>query len=245
MGSLHFIQAIVMLVTGLLITSINDTKLPITTYYRYYDELLGTMVKDPPVTIANLPIGPIVSSFLFLSSLAHFLLILPGLNNFYNKNLEKGINYFRWFEYALSSSVMITIIAMLFGVTDLSSLILIFSINATMNLCGLIMEVHNQTTEKTNWLSFIVGTFAGLIPWIILMLYLFNTPGVANAPWWAWSILGGYIFFFWTFPINMILQYAKVGKWKNYIFGEYVYIFLSLTSKTLLAWLTFAGTFQP
>ncbi len=40
----------------------------------------------------------------------------------------------------------------------------------------------------------------------------------------------------------MILQYKKVGRWKDYLFGEYVYILLSLFAKTMLAWLVFGGT---
>jgi hypothetical protein len=141
---------------------------------------------------------------------------------------------------------MIVLIAMFFGVYDLSSLILIVALNATMNLMGLMMEIHNQTTEKVNWTSFIIGTFAGIVPWIIIILYLVGNPGIAEgAPWFVWAVLGAYFFFFWTFPINMILQYKKVGKWKDYLFGERGYIILSLVSKSLLAWLVFAGTLQP
>ncbi|HUU78821.1 MAG TPA: heliorhodopsin HeR [candidate division Zixibacteria bacterium] len=245
MGGLHLVQAIIMLVGGLLIINIKNFKLPITTDYLYFDDVLQRLVKAMPENIGNLPVGLIVSSFLFLSSIAHFLTILPGLNDFYNRSLEKNINYFRWFEYALSSSVMIVLIAMFFGVYDLGSLILIVGANATMNLMGLMMEKHNQTTEKTDWTSFIIGTFIGLIPWVIIAMYLFGNPGVENAPWFVWAILGAYFVFFWTFPINMILQYAKVGKWKDYLFGERGYIILSLVSKSLLAWLVFAGTLQP
>ena len=43
----------------------------------------------------------------------------------------------------------------------------------------------------------------------------------------------------------MVLQYKKVGKWKNYLFGERTYIVLSLAAKTLLAWLIFSGTLAP
>ena len=43
----------------------------------------------------------------------------------------------------------------------------------------------------------------------------------------------------------MILQYKKVGKWKDYLYGEKVYIILSLVAKTLLAWLVFAVIMQP
>lgn len=245
MGGLHLVQGIIMLVTGLVIENIRNFELPITTDYLYYDDVLERLVKAMPTTVATIPVGPIVSSFLFLSAIAHFLTVLPGLNDFYNRNLEKGINYFRWFEYAISSSVMIVLIAMFFGVYDLSSLILIVGLNATMNLMGLQMEIHNQTTEKTDWTAFIIGTFSGLIPWVIIILYLGGNPGVANAPWFVWAVLGAYFFFFWTFPVNMILQYKKVGKWKDYLFGERGYIVLSLVSKSLLAWLVFAGTLQP
>jgi hypothetical protein len=43
----------------------------------------------------------------------------------------------------------------------------------------------------------------------------------------------------------MVLQYKKVGKWKDYTFGEKVYVILSLVAKSLLAWQVFAGTLRP
>ena len=87
-------------------------------------------------------------------------------------NLQRGMNPARWYEYALSSSLMIVIIAMLCGMYDMSSLILIFSLNATMNLFGLMMEKQNQTTERVDWTAFIFGCFAGIVPWITIGMYL-------------------------------------------------------------------------
>jgi hypothetical protein len=43
----------------------------------------------------------------------------------------------------------------------------------------------------------------------------------------------------------MVLQYKKVGPWKNYLYGELTYIILSLVAKSLLAWQVFAGTLRP
>jgi hypothetical protein len=43
----------------------------------------------------------------------------------------------------------------------------------------------------------------------------------------------------------MVLQYKKIGPWKNYLFGERAYIILSLVAKSLLAWQVFAGTLRP
>jgi hypothetical protein len=48
-----------------------------------------------------------------------------------------------------------------------------------------------------------------------------------------------------TFPINMILQYKRIGKWKDYLYGERTYIVLSLVAKSILAWLVLSGAMQP
>ena len=244
MGFLHLIQASIMIIMSYTIPQIRDFELPITTSYLYYDVGLQRLLPNY-TQLTTVPIGPLVAMFLLLSAIAHLLIVLPKVNDFYNKKLGQGINYFRWFEYGLSSSLMIVLIAWFFGVYDLSTLILIFAINATMNLLGLMMELHNQRTDKTKWTSFYIGTFAGLIPWIVILLYLFGNGNIAEIPWFVWAIFGSYVVFFNTFPINMILQYKKVGKWKDYLHGERGYILLSLWSKTLLAWLVFAGLLQP
>jgi hypothetical protein len=46
------------------------------------------------------------------------------------------------------------------------------------------------------------------------------------------------------FAVNMALQYAAVGRWRNYRFGEAGYIALSLTAKSLLAWIIFANVLR-
>ena len=244
MAGLHFVQAAIMLGAGLTLERIKAFRLPWNVSFLEYDEVAQRLFSQTE-NIARIPIGPIVSVFLFLSAIAHFLVVLPRINNFYNDRLQKGINYFRWYEYALSSSVMIVLIAMFFGVYDLGSLILIFSINATMNFFGLMMELHNQTTEKTRWASFVMGTFAGLIPWAIILMHFLGSGEFSQIPWFVYAIFGTYFVFFNLFPINMILQYKQVGRWKDYLYGERGYILLSLFAKSILAWLVFAGTMQP
>ena len=48
--------------------------------------------------------------------------------------------------------------------------------------------------------------------------------------------------FFNVFALNQWLQYRAKGRWQGYLFGEKVYIVLSLTAKSALAWQIFAGT---
>jgi len=244
MAGLHLLQGAAMLVLGVTVDRISSFRLPWNVSFLKYDEVAQRLVSQTN-EIARIPVGPIVSAFLFLSAIAHFLVVLPRVNAFYNNRLEKGINYFRWYEYALSSSVMIVLIAMFFGVYNLGSIILIFAINATMNLFGLMMELHNQATEKTRWSAFVFGTFAGLVPWAIVLMHFLGSGEFSEIPWFVYAIFGTYFIFFNLFPINMILQYKKVGPWKSYLFGERGYILLSLFAKSILAWLVFAGTMQP
>jgi hypothetical protein len=76
-------------------------------------------------------------------------------------------------------------------------------------------------------------------------MHFLGSGEFSQIPWFVYAIFGTYFVFFNLFPINMILQYKQVGRWKDYLYGERGYILLSLFAKSILAWLVFAGTMQP
>jgi len=164
----------------------------------------------------------------------------------YIRNLKRHNNPLRFWEYALSSSVMIVLIGMLVGISDLLTLKSRISVNAAMNLFGHMMEEHNQYTDKVNWTSFIYGSLAGIVPWVVIAMSFFGSAsGDARPPDFVYAIMISLFVFFNTFAVNMFLQYKKVGRWKDYLYGERMFIILSLVAKTLLAWQIFAGTLAP
>jgi hypothetical protein len=239
MGVLHLVQGILMIVLS------NDTTYPIYTNFLRFDLDSLSLMPDPKL-VYELLFGPAVAAFLLLSAIAHFALSTFGYR-WYVEKLRQGMNPARFYEYALSSSLMIVLIAMLVGVWDLGTLIVMFGINATMNLFGIMMELHNQTTRKTDWTSFVYGCIAGIVPWIVIVLYFFGALSSAGAepPGFVYAIVPTIFVFFNIFALNMFLQYKKVGRWKDYLFGERMYIVLSLLAKTALAWMIFAGTLAP
>jgi hypothetical protein len=159
MGLLHLVQ-------GLVILAISSSfSLPVTSSFLQMNAVTEKLVAVPN-ELARLRIGPLVAAFLLLSALAHALLASPWLHRWYERNVARGINPARWMEYALSSSLMMVVIAMLVGIYDIASLILIFALNATMILFGWLMELHNQTTPRTNWTAYLFGCFAGAVPWV-------------------------------------------------------------------------------
>jgi len=239
MGFLHLVQGILMIVLS------NDTAYPIYTNFLKFDVVQRALVPDPKLAY-ELRFGPAVAVFLLLSAVAHFFLATVG-NKLYVSNLKKGMNPVRFYEYALSSSVMIVLIGMLVGLYDLGAIILIFGINAMMNLFGIMMELHNQNTKKTDWTAFIYGCVAGILPWLVIVVYFVGSLAGEGGepPAFVYAIIPTLFVFFNIFAVNMVLQYKKVGPWKDYLYGERVYIILSLTAKTVLAWIIFAGTLAP
>lgn len=239
MGFLHLIQGVFMILVS------NDTTYPIFTNYLNFDEATRSLIPNTQL-LYDVRFGPAVAVFLLISAVAHFYLATTGYQR-YVQNLKQGMNPVRFYEYALSSSLMIVLIGMLVGLWDLGAILLIFTLNATMNLFGIMMEYHNQYTKKTNWTAFIYGCIAGIVPWVVIMMYFVGavSSGDAKPPAFVYAIIPTLFVFFNIFAINMVLQYKKVGPWRDYLFGERVYIVLSLSAKTVLAWLIFAGTLAP
>ena len=239
MGVLHLVQGVFMWVIS------NDTTYPVFTNFLRFDTATRSLVPNP-TQVYDLRFGPAVAVFLLISAVAHFSLATFGYS-WYVAKLKSGMNPARFYEYALSSSLMIVLIGMLVGVTDLGALILLFGINAMMNLFGIMMELHNQTTAKTDWTAFVYGCLAGIVPWIVIFVTFYGALGSSDAkpPAFVYAIVPTIFVFFNIFAINMFLQYKKVGPWKDYLFGERVYIVLSLLAKTALAWQIWVGTLRP
>ena len=236
MAVLHFVQGALMLSLSKPVEwSVTLTRL------EFQADTQGLVPVLEPWTTIQLSL--LVAGFLLISALAH-LLIATVLYDSYVAYLERGLNPYRWYEYAVSASLMIVVIAMLAGVWDFGTLLALFSLVAVMNLMGLVMEVQNQTTEGTDWTAYVIGSFAGLVPWVVIAITIASTVAGSEGggpPDFVLAIYASLFVFFNLFAINMILQYRETWKWADYRFGEATYVVLSLVGKSLLAWQVFFG----
>jgi hypothetical protein len=231
---LGFVHAVQALAVVLLATAF---ALPVT----------ATFIQGPPSTAAAAPttlfevsVAGGVALFLLLSAAFHWLVALPGVFGRYTAGLVAEHNYFRWAEYSLSSSVMIVLIAMLTGISDIAALIAIFAVNAAMIFFGAVQERYERPGGSL-W-PFWLGCVVGIAPWLAIGVYLWSPGSMAEPPAFVYAIFVSLFVFFDIFAINMWLQYRRVGRWKSYLFGERVYFMLSLLAKSALAWQVFAGT---
>jgi hypothetical protein len=232
MGSLHLLQGVLILLLA------NDFSLPVT----------GAFLTGPPgvseqsfTQLFDVRVAWAVALFFFMSAAAHFAVSLPGVFGWYRGNLMYDRNYARWIEYSFSSSVMVILIAMLSGISDIAALVAIAGVNAAMILFGWVMEKY-ESPGRPSWLAYWFGVIAGAFPWIAIAIYLISPGSDISPPGFVVWIFVSLFIFFNAFAVNMVLQYRRTGPWKSYLFGESAYIFLSLTAKSLLAWQIFAGT---
>jgi hypothetical protein len=217
-GFLHLAQMVVVLSLA------NDFTLPIVA--RYMAGPPGSTFADP-ITLLDAPIGLTVAIFLGLSAFFHLLVSSPKF----------------FARYAISSSVMIVLIALITGVSDVAAIVAIFGANAAMILFGWLQEKY-ETPGNGGWLPFIFGCIAGIVPWLGLLFYVLSIGGPADtsAPAFVYGIVISIFIFFNSFALVQWLQYKKAGKWSDYIRGEKTYITLSLIAKSALAWQIFAST---
>jgi len=198
----------------------------------------GTRVADPE-RLFDLPIGPAVAIFLLLAALDHGLTATVA-RGAYEHDLARGIDRFRWMEYSLSATLMLVLIAMYSGVTDAAALLCLVGANVGMILFGWLQETMNPPDRTTTTMKpFWFGTLAGALPWVAIWV---NVIGAETVPGFVFGIVVAEQIFFFSFGLNQWLQYRKVGKWADYLYGEKVYLVLSLAAKSFLAWQIYGGS---
>lgn len=208
-------------------------------------------IEQTQVQLFSMPLAWFIASFLAMSAIAHFLAGWP-LRARYEAWLARGMNPMRWVEYSFSSTVMIVAIAYISFIQDVPALVAIAGCNVAMILFGWSMEAANEgRRDDPDWKHFIFGCIAGIAPWIGIVSILLaygaqpDLPEGASIPAFVYVIVATLFVSFNVFAVTMVLQYKRIGRWRDYLVGEKTYMVMSLVAKSALAWQVFSGTLRP
>ncbi|GAB4147925.1 MAG: heliorhodopsin HeR [Patescibacteria group bacterium] len=192
----------------------------------------------------SVDIPVLISVFIGLAGLAHLLVISPLLVKKYKHNLEHNTNVFRWVEYSFTSTLMIVIVSILAGIFDLGTIAMIAGLNVIMILCGLGMELDNVSSSlRLKWFIYLIGCLAAIVPWSLILINVyvsFSSPQNPTPAYMLWAVVSLFLLFN-TFTVNMLMMLVRKGPWKDYLFGETVFVLLSCLAKTALAWQLYLG----
>ena len=212
-------------------------------------------------------------AFFFLSFLAHFTIVVcnwsqmratnaqsarqQGWRGWYLVWLSSAQNPARWLEYFASASVMILLIAVVGGISNVFTLIALYALIATTQIFGHLAELANPADSDGTWLkkSRLARLWPSLLGWVpyvpvwIIVLWNFHRAidkAAANGrevPGFVYGIIYGQIVLFSLFAIPQLVVLGLTNGPKYYWIGEASYLVLSLTSKAVLGLLFIASTF--
>jgi len=231
-GSVHLAQAVAILLLA------GAVSLPVS--ISYLTGPPGAGEYGGPKLLFDLRVDIAVAAFLLLAAVDHLSVGAWG-RRWYERQVTRGINPARWWEYSISASLMVVLIAMLAGVREGTALVALFGVNAAMILFGLIMERVNLGREEVRWRPFVYGCIVGAVPWIAIALQIAVSESQADVPGFVIAIFVTLLILFNSFAVNMWLQYRRIGRWRDPLFAEKAYLVLSLIAKSALAWQVYAG----
>ena len=157
----------------------------------------------------------------------------------------------RWLEYSVSASIMTACIALLSNITDVWLITCACVMCAVTQLTGYLSEANVQSNASgvltKRWTFFGAGVVLILPIWV--NIYYNYHYALANQesdpPWWVGMVIYSLLVLFTCFAVVHALylkdRMKPVEVPRPLVTAEYRYMFLSLTSKTMLAWSIWYG----
>jgi hypothetical protein len=238
---IYALQALAILVAGA------AYKLPILTQYPTANPLgESTATVTASRQLFDVDLVWLVAGFFIVSAVAHTA--MAGMYRMrYEADIASKVNRLRWIDYAASGSIMMLSIALLSGVSDSAALFALAVLTAGAAFCYLASELYNRGKTETNWSMYILGSVAGVVPWLIVGATIISAQvnGNAGIPAFVYWIVGSMAVLSVGYLVHMYFHYIQKGKWADYLYVERVYMLLALVAKTVLAWQIFAGVLRP
>ena len=250
---LHLGQSVGAFILGMTDSTFTNFSPPLITTFAVWNQTTGP--KTEIQIRAHVPFAYLTCIVPLLSAIAHGVIASSWGWPKYTENIRHLRNPWRWLEYSISSSLMIVLIAMLFCIYDISLLLALFTINATVMYTGRAMDIYNEEGLGLNrkgstninwkkWEPFIIGSVLASVEWAIIYMTMAQID---------WSNLPLYIVPLLFIYFCLFISFAGVEFWffygerdfKRMLMAEKGFMILSLCAKSLLLWLIFFGMRQP
>lgn len=231
----------------LLVLFAKDFWVSITTNYLAYDSLLSKseqIVHGAGTSrLFDLNIIWLLIFILGVSCIGNFILA-TRYNTKFKAGLKNGNSIFNWVIYGFVSSMLMLVLALLSGIFDISSLIMLFSINIFVYILGWIYHLRLRNDKQLAKFALMSTIKATILPWAVIIIYIFGT-----------FVFGGNSINAWIYLVYLTVLLAQIGliyiynqiqnqsgKWKNILFAERAFLTVIFAWQTLVIWQVFFGT---
>uniref|UniRef100_A0A7S1VK12 Uncharacterized protein n=1 Tax=Grammatophora oceanica TaxID=210454 RepID=A0A7S1VK12_9STRA len=202
----------------------------------------------PPVSEEWIRLSLTLFSMLVMisSALSHGMVVVPGGRMLYSWYIQRNQNPRRWFEYTFSFGLVKVVIGLVVGISDIHILSAIFVLNATSML---LLSAHEKVNAKARndgfyllWFPYICSIIPQLANWCITASYFgASLVRLDSISIYIWEIFILMFVFDLVLYLVLFYQWAKVGDFDYYVFGEVALIVQAIMAKSFLAWITFGS----
>jgi len=244
LAAVYFIEAVAILVFS------KTSSFPIIERFLTKDTLTSevaghTVLAPASQHLLDINMVYLVIAFLLVPVIIH-LLAAFRYRLLYETDIKHTTNRLRWIDFGLSSGLMMVAIALLNGANDTAILLAVFVLMLVAHASSYLMELHNPVPRVSSWLSYLISCLAGLAPWLIIAIYIKGNLlyGEGRLPGFVYAVDSTLFLLAALSGLNLYFIYKQKGRWAEYLYGERIYMFLGLATKTALAALIFVGTLR-
>ena len=236
----HVIGVVVYLLLAIAaVVFMKNTSYQLTLGYLVKDTLLsnktGTPVFGPAAHVVwDIQLRYAVAAIMVLSAIVP-LLYLTKLKDRYQQSLNKRVSLWRWLDLGIIFGLIIEVVALLSGLSDIPTLKIIGFMLVITGLLGWLGE--KQVSGKKVPAVFSFGLVTGILPWLIIVPYAFATIlyGSVVAPWYVYVLYLTTVISVLGLSLNQYRQYLQRGKWQDYAYAEGRFLSISMFGKVMFA----------
>lgn len=241
-GLLYLLQA------GLVLFFGNGKTLPILINYLAYDSLLSNteqITHSPGVSLLfDLNMLWLVVGILVILAIIN-LLLASLLKKRYETLIKNNSTAVRWIVFGTTNGFAMLTIALLSGLLDIASLLLMITVCAYTVVFGyLISNVDSKKcTKKLVELSAIKML---AVSWLVLIVYVLGTIAFGG------NSINAFVYYIFATALLAQVVYIfilkmhskKRGKWSEFVYSETAVIALSFILQSAVTWQVFLGTLR-
>lgn len=153
-------------------------------------------------------------------------------------------NPWRFAEYGVTATLITLSAAVDAGANDADSFALIVALSVALQAAGLGLELQprgDPAVRGSREALLFIGFLAVGAMFFVIVRHAFTISAPPGAPEFSKAVAVAYGIYYFSFGAVAALRAYDVGPWRGAAWTEFSYVLLSLSSKSALFWLSFAG----
>lgn len=219
--------------------SMTATRYSVEVPYLAKDEL--TSSTDTTLVPASRVLFDIDIRWLLIGALGlagiYSLLVLTRWKSSYELALKGRIYLWRWVSLALSGALVVSILALILGLTSIVTIKLLAAMVIIASAANWLAERQNEKSTTLVWSAFATGLFASTVVGGIMLATLLatNIYGMVNLPWYTYAATATAALGCLLTGLTAYLQHRRYNLFADYVFVEQSYVLIGLLTRVSFA----------